>query len=375
MEPVVTFNDLPRFEGQIRICETVDDLSLYHYKTVDENSDLLLKQVRGIVFDNLGNLVMRGFPYTPEYTHDTPDLQAKLGDLSQYNITLSFEGTILRVFCHKDTWHVSTHRKLSAASSYWGLRDRSFEDLFRQAIDAILQQAESPLKTFMQQKGIDQFNYETFFNALDKTRQYMFLLSPVAENRIVSYSNADIPLILHVGTFVAQRFTLHEYIGLPIPNLLKFASVEEMTTFVAGLPPLQAQGVLLMSPNGFYKISSKMYTFLHSLRGNQPNLQLRYLELRNEPDRLQSFVQLYSEFNHQFVHIDDKIRSLSKTIHNAYISRFIKKQLTFLPQPQFLFLMKVHNNYCNTQIKTTPARVHELLLEEPAINIYRMINV
>uniref|UniRef100_A0A6C0KQ75 T4 RNA ligase 1-like N-terminal domain-containing protein n=1 Tax=viral metagenome TaxID=1070528 RepID=A0A6C0KQ75_9ZZZZ len=375
MEPVVTFNELPRFEGQIRICETAGDLSLYHYKTVDENSDPLLKQIRGIVFDNLGNLVMRGFPYTPEYTHDMPNLQAKIGDLSQYKITLSFEGTILRVFYYNDRWHVSTHRRLSAESSYWALRSVSFEELFRQGIDTILQQSESPLKTYMQQRGINEFNYDTFFNSLHKTRQYMFLISPVGENRIVSATYGDVPLVLHVGTFIEQKFTIDDYIGLPIPNQLKFGSVEELTTFVAGIHPLQAQGVLLMSPNGFFKISSKMYSFLHELRGNQANLQLRYLELFNEPDRLNTFVQLYPEFNHHFAHVNEKISSLVKTIHNAYISRFINKQLTFLPQAQFFFLMKVHNNYCNTNIKTTSARVRQLLMDEPAINIYRMINV
>lgn len=374
MEPVVTFNDLLRFGEQIRVCETFNDLSLYHYKTVDENSDPLLKQIRGIVFDKEGNLVMRGFPYTPEYTHDTPDLQSKLGDLSQYKITLSFEGTILRVFYHSDRWYVSTHRKLSAQSSFWAITNRSFEDLFRQGIDYILQQPSSPLKTFMLQKGVNEFNYETFFNALDKSKQYMFLLSPIGENRIVSGTYGDVPMILHVGTFVNQKFTLEDFVGLPIPNLLNFNSIEEMTTYVAGIHPMQAQGVLLMSPNGFFKISSRLYTFLHDLRGNQANLQLRYLELYNEPDRLKTFVQLYPEFHQQFFNIEEKINALVKTIHNAYISRFVQKKLTFLPQPQFFFLMKVHNNYCNTSIKTTAPRVRQLLLEEPAINIYRMIH-
>jgi hypothetical protein len=227
----------------------------------------------------------------------------------------------------------------------------------------------------MQQRGVGEFNYDTFFQALDKTKQYMFLLSPVGENRIVSASYNNIPMILHVGTFVNQVFTLDDYIGLPIPSPLKFNGIEELTTFVAGIHPLQAQGVLLMSPNGFYKITSRMYTFLHELRGNQSNLELRYLELYNEPDRLKTFVQLYPEFNQLFASIEEKLNSLVKTIHSAYISRFITKKLTFLPQPQFLFLMKVHNNYCNTNIKTTNARVRQLLLEEPAIHIYRMINV
>jgi hypothetical protein len=139
MEPAITFNDLSNFEGQIRVCEKFEDLSLYHYKTIDENSNPLLKQVRGVVFNDEGKLIMRGFPFTPEYTHDDPDLNSKIGQLSNYTIIPSFEGTILRVFCYKDKWFVSTHKKLFADHSHWANRNLSFEEQFRQTIDGILQ--------------------------------------------------------------------------------------------------------------------------------------------------------------------------------------------------------------------------------------------
>jgi hypothetical protein len=372
MEPAITFNDLSNFEGQIRVCEKFEDLSLYHYKTIDENSNPLLKQVRGVVFNDEGKLIMRGFPFTPEYTHDDPDLNSKIGQLSNYTIIPSFEGTILRVFCYKDKWFVSTHKKLFADQSHWANRNLSFEEQFRQTIDGVLQAPTSDLKTYMSQRGQTEFNYETFFSILDKNKQYMFLIAPILENRIVS-SYGNCLSVLHVGTFVDNRFVLTEYLGIPTPQPLHFNTVEELTTHVAGIYPVYAQGVLLISEAGFVKITSKIYNYLYSIRGNCPNLTLRYLELLNSPSELHVFLQLYPEFVEKFKDVDRRLVNLARTIHNAYVRRFVQKELAFLPQVQFIFMNKVHNMYIVSQVKTTLPRVQELLSKEAPLAIYRML--
>lgn len=374
MEPAISFNDLQNFGDQIRVCETSDDLSLYHYKNVDENSSPLLKQVRGVVFDKSGNLVMRGFPYTPEYVHDDPDLSRKIGQVEKYKICLSFEGTIIRVFWFKDRWFVSTHKKLFANESYWAVGYMSFEEQFQHAIESNLSNPDSLLKKYMESCGQTEFNYNTFFDVLDKTKQYMFLITPILENRIVCahYNNISVPF--HVGTFVNNKFTMDENIGLPTPPMKEFKSVEDLSTFVAGCYPFHTQGVLLMSEHGFYKVVSKMYTFFHSLRGNQPNIILRYLELLNDEEKLNYYVQLYPEFVHRFIDVQNTLNHLCKKIHDAYVRRFVKKQFVFLPKLQFLFLKKVHNTYVNTSEKTTIERVSSLLLQESPVSLYRMIN-
>jgi len=372
MEPTIAFNDLSNFEGQIRVCEKFEDLSLYHYRLADENSNPLLKQVRGVVFNDEGQLIMRGFPYTPEYTHDDPNLSAKIGQVAKYMIIPSFEGTVLRVFFYKNKWFVSTHKKLFASESYWANRDLSFEEQFRQTIDGMLQVPSSPLKTFMQQKGQLIFNYETFFESLDRTKQYMFLINPYGENRIVS-SYGNILGVLHVGTFVDNRFTLEENVGIPSPPLLHFKTVEEVSTYVAGMHPIHAQGVLLISPDAFIKVVSKAYSYLYQIRNNCPNMVLRYIELLNNPQELQVFLQLYSEFAEKFKDVDKRVAALAKTVHTAYYSRYVKHELAFLPKPKFMFMCKVHNTYLESRVKTTLQRVQELLTKETPLSIYRMI--
>lgn len=374
MEPIITFSDLSQFEGRIRKFEAVDGLTLYHYNNdaVDINSNPLLKQIRGIVFDENENLIMRGFPYTPEFLHDDPNLGAHIGNIAQYQTCLSFEGTIVRVFFYKNKWYVSTHKKIDADNSYWASRDVSFGELFRQAVDQTIAYPDSFLKMFMQGKGIANCTHETFFDVLDKQKQYMFLLEPRGENRIVAATGISVPM-QHVGTFIENHFCFDDYIGISKPARLQFQSIEDLTTFVAGIDPLWAQGVLLMSPNGFFKVTSKMYAFLYQLRGNQPNLKMRFLELRNEPARIEAFMRLYPEFTSIFTDLQKKLDNLIKIIHTAYVNRFIQKKMTVLPQPQYFFLSKVHNNYKETGIKTTLERVKHLLTFERAVHVYRMI--
>jgi len=375
MEPTITFDDLSNFGDQIRTCETFEDLSLYHYKTIDENADPIFKQARGVVFNKEGKLIMRGFPFTPEYTHDNPNLSQKIGQLYEYIITPSYEGTILRVFNYKDRWFVSTHKKLFANTSYWADRKFSFEELFQQSIDAAINEENSILKKFMNEKGILDCNYNTFFTCLEKNKQYMFLISPTNENRIVSYSPCSHPSVLHVGTFTDNsNFSVNDYIGLPLPVKIEhIKTVEELSTFVASFNPMFCQGVFLMSPKGFVKIVNKMYSFLHDLRGNQPNLELRFLELINEGDKLQSFVQLYYEYQDRFNAIQKSIETLIKNLHNVYVRRYVQKEIVFASREEHLFLVKLHNTFINTRIKTTAQRISELLSKEDPLTIYRMI--
>lgn len=379
MESIISFSDLSSLEGRIRVCECADGMSLYHYKTVDENSDPLLKQVRGLIFENeTGKLLMRGFPFTPEYTHDTPNLQSIIGGLDKYRIMSSYEGTVVRVFCYRDKWHVATTKKLDAKNSYWAMKNVSFEELFRSAIDYTIQHPHGILKMYMQERGVETFSYDTFFDTLHKDRQYMFLIRPLGANRIVSFFDPGTP-VLHVGTFIEQKFTLDDYIGIQKPDEIpEVKSIEDLTTLVAGMDPFYVQGVLLFNKtnnNEFLKVVSKKYSYLYSLRGNQANLEYRYLQLlKEEPTLVSDFLELYPKcYGYDFSVIDNKLSYLVKTIFDSYMSRFIHKKYVVLPQPLFFFLTKVHNSFLETKQKTTLEKVQSMLSEETTQNVYSMI--
>lgn len=376
MNSVISFSDLSNLEDQIRVCECADGMSLYHYKMVDENSNPILKQVRGLIFEtDTGKLLMRGFPYTPEYTHNHSNLQAIVGGLDKYRLTYSYEGTVVRVFYYNDKWHVATTKKLDAKNSYWAMKNVSFEELFRSAIDCTIQNPNGILKQYMQERGAEFFSYDTFFDTLDRTRQYMFLIRPLCENRIVSFFDPAIP-VLHVGTFINHIYTLDDYIGIQKPvELPEIKSVEELTTIVSNLDPFYAQGILLIGNESMYKVVSQKYAYLYNLRGNQANLEYRYLQLKKEdPQLLPDFLTLYPEcFGYNFSSVDAKVDKLAKVIFDSYMNRYIHKKYVVLPQPMFIFMSKVHNTFIETKTKTTLEKVKSMLSEESTQNLYSML--
>lgn len=347
MDPAISFDDVEVFGDRIRKCETYKGISLYHYRSADENDDSRLKQIRGVVFNDQKQLVMRGFPFTPEYTHDDPTIFSKIGQVEKYQVFPSYEGTIVRVFWHDNEWFVSTHKKLFATESFWANRNLSFGEQFKIAVEFTT--------------GTD---YASFFTRLDKTRQYMFLITPLFDNRVVSVFPT--PNVIHVGTFINHRLDMSDNIGLPVLYNLtsQFKTLEDVTTYVAGTSPLTQQGVLLIGETGCFKIVSKMYSFLYSIRGNQPNLENRFFQLKNEPEKQNLFVNIYPEHTDRFKNAQKMFDNFVSVIHREYLKRYVQRKFTFLPKYQHEILKSLHNLFIESGIKTTRDRVESFLAND-----------
>ena len=361
MEPSISFEHILSFEKDksIYIPEIQDDLRLYHYKKVnDTNDDFFLKQVRGIVFDSNNNLVMRGFPYTPEYIADENLKNVFTQPLTNFKVYHSQEGTIIRVFFH-NKWHVSTHKRLNASHSRWGGGTDYFEDIFRRGVE----------HTF----NID---YEMFFNNLDKTRQYMFLVTPTKDTRIVSCVH-PLPKVFHVGTFVNNKFTMENLLQTPDPMVnnymteIIFTDLDQLVNYVSSLNPLYTQGVILMGESGFYKIVSKQYSMLCQVRGNQSNLELRYLQIANNTDMRNMFCSLYPE---SYQSVEKKIMNVARHIHSVYIKRFVKKQFAVVLPIRYGIIKKCHSYYTTQNSPVTLQVVLRILISESPEKLLRIIS-
>lgn len=359
MEPTISFDILSSFGDNVRLCEIEDDLRLYHYKECDENSNNFLKQIRGIVFDCGGNIVMRGFPYTPEYIVNERSFNEPI---SNFKVFQSHEGTILRVFFYKK-WYVSTHKKLNASNSRWGSNE-SFESIFKRSIESLIK-TDDTFRSVVP-------DYDRFFNILDKKKQYMFLVSNTPDNRIVCYGK-DEPTLLHVGTFVDNHFTMNEKIGINTPQELFFDTKEDLVNYVDSINPFLFQGVILMGETGFYKIINRNYKQLYSIRGNCPNLKLRYLQLRKD-EMLSTFCNLYSDKTHLFQSVETALLEISKNIHNVYIRRFVQKKFAVVLPNRYNTLLKCHTWYLQNKQPVTLELVYYMLLDDTPENILKIIN-
>lgn len=370
--PEITFQHLQTLGDSVRLCdsEVVDGdlVSLYHYRQCNDASDSLLKQFRGIVFassatggEDTTKLVMRGFPYTPEIIVDStnttvPDDLTRLFPGTRF--FESHEGTIIRVFYHKK-WFVSTHKRLDASTSRWGSNE-SFEDIFRRSIDNL---------------GTSSgYNYETFFDRLDKTRQYMFLIRNTKENRIVSLApQNDKSSIYHVGTYIDGKFVVDDDIGIARPPEIKFENTEHLLQTVSSMDPLFYQGVFACGDNGFYKLINSMYHSLSKVRGNEPNLVKRYLEIRKSQEDFGAFAFLYKDSAHIFDNVEKNLNKIARNIHMTYMKRFISKQYAVVDPTRYGVLKACHSQYVQNRQPVTLDVVWRVLNEETSENLYRML--
>jgi hypothetical protein len=376
MEPAITFDNLKKFldDGRVYLCELSSNLSLYHYRSCTDDDSSDLKQCRGIVFDDQGNRVMRGFPYTPEYDADDTTFESKYANtFSYYRFFDSYEGTIIRVFYHGTKWYVSTHKRFDADNSKWA-GTKSFEKIFRSAIDHIAKNnAEAKFQ-----------DYDSFFNVLEKENQYLFLITSTVENRVVSVVNQPNNLVFHVGTYADHHFTFNTTIpGIPFPPERPFTTPSELVKFVKQMNPMYCQGIVAISTtHGCFKVISTAYSYLYKLRANQPNLRLRYLQIRvpeagETPEahmvKFSSFLSLYHDHALSFQEIEKTIHKAVMNIHTTYIRRFIQKQFAVLPPLQYEILKKCHTEYIQTHDPVTPKKVYDMLMKETSESLYKII--
>jgi hypothetical protein len=315
-----------------------NNLELYCYLSCTNDDDTEIKNSRGIIFDG-DQLVIQAFAYTDEYNCDVNVTRFSHIDFSQCLFYDAYEGSLIRVFYYKTKWYISTHKKLDAFRSKWASKE-SFGDLFQQAIKYRLQKDGDP-------RSSDEI-LKDFLGTLDKNNQYMFLLRNTKENCIVCRSTNE-PLVFHVGTFLPQennKLTMELDVNIPYPTKLSFASFDELLNYVDSIDIEDKQGVIVFTPNNQqYKIVNNVYQEYFQVRGNEPSIKFRYLQLRMDKTMCNKLAFLYPSFIEKFEYYENTIFDVAQTIYNNYCKRFIKKLYIVVPKEEFEIMRKVHNYY------------------------------
>jgi len=299
-----------------------NELDLYCYIKCGPDDSQQLKDCRGVVF-NKDQIVMQAFSYTNEYTID------KINDIKnilECDIFDSHEGALIRIFYFKNKWYTTTHRKLDAFKSKWSSKE-SFGSAFKKAIEA------------------NNISFEHFYTGLDKKKQYMFLVRNSTSNRIVC-DPPETPTVYHVGTFINGVLDLNDSCGVQKPVKHKFKSVIELEKYIDSSDFKKIQGVIIFSKdNKQYKIFSNKYNDLFKIRGNEPSVKFRYLQIRHDSAMVNMLYDLYPECIKQFEEYEYLIKDVATFIHTSYIDRFIKKQHVIVPKEEYNVIKECHGWY------------------------------
>lgn len=291
---------------------------------------------KGVVFEN-NKKVMDAFPRVKSLIVSDNEL---LGDLTDDIVAKSVfydhhEGALIRVYYANNGWNVSTQKKIDAFRSRWS-GGMSFGELWSQAIK--LEMEDKP-ESFEQSDN----HLLAFFNTLDKEKQYLFIIRHNEDNRIVCKA-PEKPTVYHVGTYIKNVLDPDDEINITKPAKYRFPTVDALRSHVLSLDSTKISGCIgATNRQKWYKIQNKEYYRLEKVRGNEPSLRFRYLQVRLDPDLVDDLFMLFPSYAHIFDECEDSIYAIAKYIHRAYMDRFIRRQFITLDREFFTIMRLCHD--------------------------------
>lgn len=322
----------------IRITDQNEDdkLDLFCYASCSNSDSFFTKQCRGVVF--CGNkVVMKTFPYTDEFvSNQFEEIKEVCKDMKTFELFDSHEGALVRMFYFNDKWFLSTHRKLNAFRSKWSSKD-SFGSHFKKGLENELLENEKFAKSLQDGDNI----LKRFQDTLDTKNQYMFLILNCADNRIVC-SASERHTIYHVGTFIEGELDMEYSIVIPKPRKHNFVKLEDVINYVNNVDIKKIQGLICLSREKHFKIIHPEYKELFDIRGNEPSIKFRYLQIRMDRIKTNMLYHLYPNLSEVFDDYENCLYEIACNIYKFYVLRFIKRKYIIVPKEEFDIMKKCH---------------------------------
>jgi len=362
-------NQIMAIGNQIRLSDSDPHLQLdmYTYNTCKNDDPDIIKKCNGVIFKK-DKVVVPGLPFIETYLSSD-----KLSDsfITNTRSFLSYEGTLLRIFFFESKWLVTTNKKLNAFRSKWSSKD-SYGNIFKHAVEYLYSQTDSKLHKSL---GKTSTPYKSFLNTLDKNNIYLLKIQNTFENRIVCNA-PEFPTVYHIGTFKENVFYLDDDILIPKPEEKTFENDTEMLEFVDKLSTNENVGIDLYDKNNKpYLIMNSEYSKLHSVRGNEPSIKFRYLQVRMDREQVDMLYYLYPKFADQFDNYENILYECAKQINYNYIKRFIKKKYITVPREEYQIMKKCHQWHLQDRERNriSLTKIIEVMNEESATVLNRII--
>lgn len=319
------------------IVMTDDDGTYQVYCSANPQTEFELS-IRGYIFKG-DQLVYRGFPFTEEMTTKDVHRLATL-DLSQLNMSWSFEGTIVKFLFLDGKWRMTTHRKLDAFRSRWTC-NKSFGQLFVEALTSY---------------GFD--SYESFLSQLDTERRYHFILINNEENRIVirpELQKERIYLVLFTDT-KDQPVVLQGSVGaIPVNESLHFEEVNDLIKAVDAIDPFEKQGILLFSSDyrKQYRVLNARYSDYSAIRNNISCMKFCYCINRKNPENRKKYIELYPKHIEIANWFESRIDIIAEELFSVYKQRYIRHNHVMQTPERHGILQKLQREYMETRKRVT----------------------
>jgi len=374
------YESLPDF---IKISDTDEDTGLSNFcyvadppQTPELQANMsMVKDCRGVVFDG-ENIVMKAFPYTEQVgiSHDLESWFSENGGFENCRFYDSHEGALIRMFNYNGKWFLTTHRRLNAFKSKWGSSE-SYGSMFKKALKSQIDSNETLRNSLPDDDGN---YYDRFQSLLDTNKQYTFLVKNSEENRLVCIGSAT-PTMYHVGTFSKGVLDLNDDINVWKPREFNFVDMSELRSYVKLTDPSRTPGIIIFSSvQTQLKVSSDAYLNLVGVRGNQPSVPFRYLQIRTDTYSNDMLRKMYPSHVESFDKYEMFIRGACEHIHTSYMNRFVHKQHTRVSQAEYAIVRIAHEWFkegreIGENRRVTKHVISDIMNEQPATTLNAII--
>lgn len=264
------------------------------------------------------------------------------------------DGTMINVFWDDTVgltgaWQIATRSNIGANNYFFHNKtanenDRSkktFRDMFLDATAAC---------------GLD-------LNRLQQNYCYSFVLQHPENRIVVPFNKPQLYLVavysIHntLNDIVVQSIKINDAVKQEFSTTtIRFPETYDLSHGYSGLidkyasmnTPYYIMGVVFYNnvTGERAKVRNPVYEEVRHLRGNQPKLQYQYLCLRKE-GKVRDFLKFYPEFKREFSDFRDRVHLYTKTLHDNYISCYIKKetQLINFPENYRTNMYNIHQLY------------------------------
>lgn len=305
---------------------------LYLLVSKEDGPEALKLQCNGIILEKNTNKVVCACQ-NKFVSVTTDEMKSKLAENGKdvvlhndprFRVEYCEDGTVMRLYNYQNTWYTATTKCIDARGSYWS-SDKTFDDMFWETFD----------------KG--------YLYQLDKDFTYVFILLH-SENRIVvKHNKNNLVYISRINNTTMEE----DYRNiLPFawrPRVVPYFNLDDFNSYYWP----QKRGILVKVRNGshwtMYKIDFDRYAHIKEVRGNVPNIKMRYLELLGDEPKQRDLEKYYSEHRRLFEDIRKEVFKLVKTIHQLYVDSHIKRTTQVTEEHIFYrTLRQLHAQYKTT---------------------------
>ena len=224
------------------------------------------------------------------------------------------DGTVLRLYNYKDKWIVASRKCIDASYSYWS-SEKSFNDMFWELFS----------------------NVE--LNVLNKNNTYLFILLHTDNNFVVKHFQNRLVYTGSINNKTCEYSDEHYFDNIETitrpeqidiqhyiqNNMIDSIDIQE--EFQNYFNPMKRGVILKFKKENqikLFKIDFSQFNFIKYIRGNEPRIRNRYLQLLSDPDKLHILINHYPEHSFLFDMIYHSIIKMCNTIYKIYRETHVK---------------------------------------------------